>query len=933
MSTFQVNVRSLIFLFLTILIISEANSQDHLRLISEGETDFNVIREAFYSYWDRTGRRNSDYKKFKRWENHVLPRLNNGHLPSNADLAKRISSFQIMKEKRPASARTQAQSWEAIGPFSWQVASGGYSPGNGRVNCITVDPDDPDVIYIGAASGGIWKSSDGGTTWATSTDGLAVLGITDIYVNPANTSEVVALTGDAYGSDTPSIGLIKSADGGSSWSTTNLTFEESDYDIFFKLEVSPTDSDVMLVAGDGVHRSTDGGDTWTQVMTVSVSDLLFHPTDGDVVYAARRYEDNENEVTIYKSTDGGANWSSSVFTFGTLGKTLSRKALSVTPDNVDVLYILASSDDATFGGLFKTSDKLSSLSLMSSAPNIFGYEDDGSDEDGQGWYDLALVADPDDETVIYASGVHIWKSEDSGLTWTVQNNWLWENGTYPYVHADVHTLDFYNGKLYAGCDGGIFMTADGGTSFTDLSSGLNIGQFYRIGTHPTDENIIVGGLQDNGAYLRKNSQWFQIYGADGMEAIIDHTDPTIVYSSLQNGSINRYSSSGDVIDEYLEIPGEESGGWITPYIMHPTDNKTLYFGFENVWKSTDQGSNYTQISNFQSGGNIEFLKQHPSSTDHILTYVDGTLYLTTDEGDNWSDISVGLPFYTLTDVEFDYSDPSIIWATFSNYNTDEKVYKSTNSGSSWTSVSEGLPEVPVNCILSQNSCSGKMYVGTDIGVYTRNEGQDTWNYMGEGLPNVIVRELDMQYETGMLFAATYGRGGWKIPAAEMENQTISFETIAHKFVSSEPFELVAISDAGLDVTFTSSDPDVVAIDGTTATVKSEGSVTITASQEGNCDYLPDEASQELNITVLSVNPGSNDIVIYPNPVRDSKALSIMAPANLQETEVSVFNMDGKRVIQKRLYKVDDRFVLPIENLKSGLYVLKMEGVSIEFVKS
>lgn len=913
--------------------ISEANSQDHLRLISEGETNFEVIREAFFEYWERNGKRNSDYKRFKRWEYHVLPRLNNGHLPSSADLAKRVSSYQLMREKRPTDARTKEQSWSAIGPFDWQVATNGYSPGNGRINCITMDPTDSDVIYLGAASGGIWKSNDGGGTWSTTTDELAVLGVTDIYVNPADPDEVIALTGDAYGSDTPSIGLIKSSNGGSSWSTTNLSFEESDYDIFFKLEVSPTDSDVMLVAGEGVHRSDDGGDTWTKVMTVSISDLLFHPTDGDIVYAAARYENDENEVTIYKSINGGETWSSAVFTFGTLEKTLGRKALAVTPDNGNVLYILATADDSTFGGLFKTDDKLSTLSMQSSTPNIFGYEEDGSDEDGQGWYDLAVVADPDDESVIYASGVHIWKSEDSGLTWTVQNNWVWDNETYPYVHADNHTLDFYNGKLYAGCDGGIFMSADDGDTFSDLSSGLNIGQFYRIGTHPTDENIIVGGLQDNGAYLRKNNNWYQIYGADGMEAIIDHTDPTIIYSSLQNGSINRYSSNGEVIDEYLEIPGEESGGWITPYIMHPTDHETLYFGFENVWKSTDQGSNFTQISNFQSGGNIEILKQHPSSTDHLLTHVDGTLYLTTDEGDNWNDISVGLPAYTLTDAEFDYSDPTIIWATFSNYTADEKVYKSTNSGTTWTSISEGLPEVPVNCILSQNSCSGKMYVGTDIGVYTRNEGQESWSYLGEGLPNVIVREMEMQYETGKLFVATYGRGVWKIPAAEMENQIISFETIAHKFVSSDPFELVASSDAGLDVTFTSSDTDILEIDGTTATVLSEGSVTITATQEGNCDYLPEEVSQELNITILSVNPGSQEIILYPNPTVDSRVLTILAPASIQETEVSVFNMKGKLVIQKQIQRVEDRFTLPIENLESGLYVLKIEDVSIEFVKS
>ncbi|MEO9966390.1 MAG: T9SS type A sorting domain-containing protein [Reichenbachiella sp.] len=921
---------------LTIVVISDANSQDHLRLISEGERDFVKIREAFYSYWDRTGRRNSDFKKFKRWEDRVLPRLVDGQLSSSGHYTMRISEYKLLQEKFTKSARTNTESWEAIGPYDWQVASNGYSPGNGRINCITVDPNDPDIIYIGTSGGGVWKSEDSGATWSTTTDQLAVLGATDIYVNPADSDEVIVLTGDAYGSDTPSVGLIKSIDGGKTWSTTNFSYEESAYNVFFKFEVSPTNPDLMIVAGDGVHRSTDGGDTWTEVMTVTISDLVFHPGDDDIVYAAARYEDSENELTLYKSTDGGATWSSALFTFESLDTTLGRKALGVTEDNLDALYVLVSDDDATFGGLFKSEDQLSTMSMQSNTPNIFGYETDGSDaDDGQGWYDLAIAVDPDDEDILYASGVHIWKSIDSGVTWEIQNYWIWDTEEYPYVHADNHTLDIANGKLYAGCDGGVFVSADGGDTFTDLSPGLNIGQFYRISTHPTDENIVIGGLQDNGAYLRKNNQWYQIYGADGMEAIIDHTDPTIMYSSYQNGGILRYTDDGENIDLDVINSDDESGGWITPYIMHPDDNKTMYFGFENVWKSTDQGETLSKISNFQTGGNISILKQHPTNTDHLLASSDGSLYLTTDDGDKWSDITVGLPFYTLTDATFAHNDASTIWATFSNYEIGEKVYKSTDSGKNWTSVSEGLPDLPVNCILSQNSCSGRVFIGTDIGVYSRNEGQTTWNYLGEGLPNVVVRELEMQDETGKLFAATFGRGIWKIEAGEIQSQQITFEDIGNKFVGSESFELVASSDSGLDVIFTSSDPDIVSINGTTATVVSEGSVTITAVQEGNCDYLEAESEQELTITVLSIDTESQDLLIYPNPSEGSEFLYIesLQPQQQLPKEVSVYNMQGRKIITRSLIKRGDKVALPVHDLESGIYLIRVNGSTFEFVKS
>lgn len=841
-------LRTVLIIMLTILTVSNSNSQHHLQLIASGERDFNEIRHAFYEYWENSERKASDYKKFKRWEEFMLPRLTDGRLPSSGDFRLALTEYQTIANSASTARSAAVNTWQPMGPFSWEVATNGYNPGNGRVNCITVDPSDPKKIFVGAASGGLWISYDSGIHWTTTTDGLAVLGITDIYINPGNTQEVIALTGDAYGTNTPSIGLIKSSDGGLTWSAMNLTFNKSQFKVFYKFEVHPQAPEVMLVAGNGIYRSEDSGENWQEVSNEGVSDLIFHPTDPLIVYATPSTESGSNTLSMMKSTDAGVTWERTAFRFDGLNKSLGRKALAVTEKNPDAVVILATAGNSTYGGLFRSTDQLKTVELQSSTPNIFGYSTTGEDTDGQGWYDLAVAVAPDNENEIYASGVHIWKSVDGGITWEIQNFWTWDNPEHPYVHADNHTLDFANGTLYAGGDGGIFVTEDRGDTFTDLSPGLNIGQFYRIGLHPSDPDVVIGGLQDNGAYLKHEGIWKHIYGADGMEALIDHTEPSTVYSEFQDGGIIRYSQFGAVIENNIRNNRGERGGWITPFIIHPQEHKTLYFGFENVWKSVDRGDNLTRMSDFKATGTIGILKQHPKYHNYLMAEVDGTLYMTEDEGGEWKDITAGLPASHLTDATFDVNDPNRIWATFSNYESGDKVYWSLDGGTSWQNASEGLPMVPVNCILSQNSCDQQMYVGTDIGVFGRKNSQSSWEPIGNGLPNVIVREMEIHYQSAKLFVGTYGRGVWNLDIdLSLADQTLTFEPVFSRTYGDDDFILEATVDSGLDVEFVSSDPDVITINGNIASIKGGGTITITAIQRGNCNYHSVAQSQEVTI--------------------------------------------------------------------------------------
>ncbi|MCR9251492.1 MAG: T9SS type A sorting domain-containing protein [bacterium] len=891
-----------VFFFLSIIIAFSATSQGHLRLIAEGERDFSKLREAFYEEWKEQGSRYSDLKKFKRWENFIVPRLKDGKIPGAGYFKQRYDAYELIKADKNASKRQQ-NSWQSIGPYKWEVGNDGYNPGNGRINCITVDPNDPNKVYIGAASGGFWKSLDGGQTWHTSTDDLGVLGVTDIYVDPDNTDRIIILTGDAYGSDTPSIGLFESLDAGESWELMNLSFDRNEFKTFYKLEVGKENKDLMFVAGSNIIRSVDGGETWEEVQTGTFSDLAMHPTNDSILYACDRFDNVANQITLYKSVDAGLNWERLIMDFPEANKTFGRKALGVTPANPDVVYILSSASDATFGGLFKSSDQLNSVTLMSSTPNIFGYSKEADDNSGQGWYDLAIGVSPEDENELYVSGVHVWKSMDSGENWELQNYWIWSDQEYPYVHADNHTIDYYHGNVYCGGDGGIFYSEDDGETFDNLSFGLNIAQFYRLGTHPEKEDVVVGGLQDNGSFAKINDEWYHIFGADGMEALIDHTDPNTVYSEYQNGGIIRYTNEGLDTDWFVSNADNEPGGWVTPFIMHPNDHNTLYFGYQNVWVSNDRGETLTKNSNFNGASVIDILKMHPTQNNTFLVGRGGLLYYSTDEARSFSEISAGLPSLPLTDAIFDVANPDRIWASLFEGN----VYQSNDAGESWFSVSEGLPFLSVNCLL-QHPCGEILYAGTDVGVYTLDltSGNRNWEYMGSGLPNVIVREMEIQNATSKLYVATYGRGIWKIDVPEVtegeEIQSITFQDIEDKRLSDEKFALVAESSSALEISFISSDDRIVLIDGDSAKIIGLGAVEISAMQYGNCAYQPADTVTKSFEVLKGIQTIDFEEIATDVPFRKGRSFSLYArssaslPITFVSSDENLISINGDRAV-------------------------------------
>ncbi len=751
-----------IFLSIFTIISLSLGAQHWATEMDNKEKTVQEIQQSFEQYW--TGRsieKGKGYKQFRRWEYMVEQRTYPDGKFVRPDLAWK-ETLKFREENKATRHHRSNPNWISLGPDSWINGPSGYNPGLGRINVVQVDPNNENIIYVGTPSGGLWRSTNGGTSWASLTDDLPVIGVSGIAIHPANSDVIYIATGDGYASDNYSIGVLKSTDGGQSWNTTGLTFEITQSRTIAQLIIDPENPETLIAAANnGIFKTIDGGVNWSQRATGNRKALVFKPGDSQVVYAAG--------TNIIRSTNNGETWTT--ISQG-VPNNAGRIALAVTPANPDFVYALAcNNSDFGFLGLFRSTDSGQSFTLRSSTPNILGNNLDGSDEGGQGWYDLAIAASPTNADEIYTGGINIWKSVNGGATFNINTHWVVQTLSHPYVHADIHYLGYHNSVLYTGCDGGIYRTTNGGAIWNDLTSGMAITQIYRIGASLTNPNIVQFGAQDNGSNRSSAINWMHIFGADGMETIIDYTNPDFTYISYQNGGLLRSNNGGSTFDNFLNGVNEE-GAWVTPYLIHPINPQTFWAGLNQVWRTNDRG-NFWEPLGGPGAGRITALAVAPANTNVIYYSKNSTLYRTTNGGSTWANISQGLPNLFITYIEVDPQNPQNVYVTMSGYSQGNKVFKSTNSGNNWQNISLNLPNLPVNCILFEKDSPEGLYIGTDVGVYYKNQSMNHWVSYSEGLPNVIVMELEIHYPTSKLRAGTYGRGLWEADLFQLNNMPIA----------------------------------------------------------------------------------------------------------------------------------------------------------------
>ncbi|MCX6600968.1 MAG: T9SS type A sorting domain-containing protein [bacterium] len=665
--------------------------------------------------------------------------------------------MQAWQEKQAARGhRTLDENWTAIGPNN--IA--------GRILSIAWHPTDLNIIYIGSASGGLWKTTNGGTSWVSLTDDLPSLAVGSVALDPTNPNVVYIGTGEgAYNIDAVyGAGILKSTDGGATWNTTGMSWTQSQSRAINKIVIHPSTPQTMWCAtniwsgGGGVYRTTDGGASWTRYLSGDAKDLVLHPDSANVLYAAIGYPWGGSSNGVYKSSDGGLTWTlrSSGLPGGT---SMGRMALSISRSNPQTVYAGISrtiSGDASLLGIYRTTDAGASWSLRASTPNMYG---------GQGWYDIVCEVHPTNPDVVFSAGLDLYKSTNGGTSWSQKTYWNYSPGHSLYAHADHHALAFKPGDpntVIAGTDGGMYKSTNGGDTWTGINSGLSTLQFYGMCNDYLNGNVAMGGTQDNGTVKYSGSStWSWILGGDGGYTLVDYTNSNIIYASTQRGGHYKSTNGGS---SFFSIQSgiSGSGAWVTPTVMDPTNPSVLYTGTTMVYKTTNGGTSWTAISSALSGQCISTIAVAPSNPQVIYVGYEnnGQVRKTTNGGTSWSSCYSGLPYLYITRVAVHPSNPNTVFVTVSGYGTGH-VWRSTDGGTSWSNASTGVPDMPCNAVVIDGNDANKMYLATDLGVYASTNGGSSWTDYSNGLPNAVVDDIALHPTTGMLRASTHGRGMWQ----------------------------------------------------------------------------------------------------------------------------------------------------------------------------
>lgn len=717
-------------------------------------------------------------------------------------LEQKLAEEEAIRAQFSLSTPASNPVWTFIGPQPIQTP---YSDPivSGRVTALAVDPNNANVVYLGGAQGGVWKTTNGGTNWTPLTDTQASTAIGSIALDPTNSNIIYAGTGEENfsGDSYYGAGILKSTNGGTSWTQICGSFcgpvgPDGYYGGGARiggLTVHPTNGQVLLAAvallfQDGVYRSTDGGNSWTRVLSGNPGNsVIFDPTNGNIAYASLGAPFNGGTEGVFRSTNSGQTWATAN---GTGGNVLNltnagRIVLGMASSSTTTLY--AGISDVTTGGLhgfFKTTDGGTNWSQLASTPDYCT---------PQCWYDNVVAVQPTNPNVVFAGGAFtttLVRTTDGGTSWAT----LQSAQNFGFLHADMHALTFANANtLYLGNDGGAYVTTQitaSNPSFTALNSTLGLTQFFPgLSIHPTNASIALGGTQDNGTVLYSGAlTWNDVVCGDGGYTAIDFNTPSTMFAACQQFNIFKSTSNGTFGTWNAALNGINTGDridFIPPLVMDPSNPQKLYFGTHRVYQTTNGASNWTAISPDLTGGDPFFgvlttIAVAPNNPNTVYAgTMDNRVQVTTNANlggsATWTNISAGLPPRVVTHVAVDPTASTTSYATFSGFtgfgDTLGHVFKTTNGGSAWTDISGSLPNTPVDFLVIVPDAPNTLFVGTDVGVLYSTSGGGAWTSLVNGLPRIAVLGLTFQSSSRTLRASTHGRGAWDMNIAMIDPPT------------------------------------------------------------------------------------------------------------------------------------------------------------------
>ncbi len=680
-----------------------------------------------------------------------------------------------------ASRQINLVNWQFVGPENV----------GGRITDIEIPSNNPSTYFAAAATGGIFRSTNAGNTWEPIFDNQSTLSIGDMDISKTNNNMILVGTGEPNGgggsTNIDGNGVFVSTNGGDSWSYKGLNNVGS----ISKVIIDPTNPNTMYVGAmgllyaqtinRGVYKTTDGGLTWSKTLFVSnktgVIDMAINPVNPNIMYAAtwERTRTPENRVyggstsNIYKSIDAGVSWTllTNVLPITT---NKGRISIDISNSNPDILLATYTNSLGTTLAIKKTINAGATWTTLSSAAITAS---------PYNWWFGGVFINPTNSDNVFMSEFNTHYSTNGGTSWDLAT------GNSDEIHVDQHVVAFAsNNDVLIGNDGGIYRSSNG-TTFSKINN-LPISQAYHLTVNPNNTNQVYSGFQDNGTWRTLtggNNDWSQVYGGDGMQPNVNPNNANILFAEYQYGVFLRSINDGGFFGlSDIGISSTEPRNWDTPYVFDPVNPDIMYFGTSNLYKSIDNGINWTSIStnlskNVYTGtqkyGTITSIDVSPLNSNIIFVGTDdGNVWKTSNGGINYTKISDFLPNKWVTKVKASPTNVNQVYVTYSGYRYnlfDSNLYVSNDLGNSWQDLSANLPNTPLSDI--EITTNNSLYVASDIGVLVSYNLGVNWNLLGSNMPSVIVTDLVLHNPTNYLFASTFGRGVYKIDLAQVNLAT------------------------------------------------------------------------------------------------------------------------------------------------------------------
>lgn len=671
--------------------------------------------------------------------------------------------------------------WTTIGPHN----------SAGRTLAIAFNPQNPNTMYAGSASGGLWVSYTGGTgvdAWQRIETGFPILAVSTIAVDQIDSNVIYIGTGEIYNyyaagtgaayrdtRGTYGIGILKSTDNGLTWSKS-LDWSYNEQRGIWAIKINPLNPNTVWAATtEGTYRSYDTGVTWQQVHdVVMVNDLVINPVDTNIVITGNGNFGSPG-FGIYRTSDDGNSWAH--ITSGLPGSFQGKVLLDIYNADPNIVY-------ASIGNGFEVGINNASWLCKSTDAGITWSVMTTQDySQWQGWFshDVAINQSNPDELIVI--GIAVWKSTDGGNTITQKSDGGLTFGRPPiggpeggpgYTHADAHDVKQHptnHSIFYIATDGGIFRTTDSGETFISCNGRFQTHQFYNgTSSSQLDSLFMIGGLQDNSTVIYDGTfAWSRYIGGDGSWTGIDAANDNILFGSWQGLSMMKSTNRGN---NWYQVTPQFGGGvaFIAPYKLSWVDGNIIYGGKDKIYKSTTGGNNWFATNNnvLLDGGLVALamdISYQTSDKVYVATApystFRGHIFRTTDGGDSWINITGSLPDRFFSDIAVDPNDDNTVYITFYGFGSGH-VYKSTDSGDSWNDITGSLPDVPTVSAIVDPYNSNHVYVGNDLGVYVSTDGGTTWDNFSRGLPTaVIAMDLNITTVNSVIRVATHGNGAYE----------------------------------------------------------------------------------------------------------------------------------------------------------------------------